>query len=162
MESPILQSNSPVLLLSTFSKLSPSQTLLSKCFSKLSVVAFFAVLAAAAPQGAPTFASCNTGPVQCCNSVQDASHHSVVDRVNAIKNVEKSSLFAGLLPGINADDLVDATVGDVTAQVGIDCTPVTVIGVASGSSCSAQPVCCSNNNFNGLVAVGCTPINVNA
>ncbi|KAF8204671.1 hydrophobin-251 [Pholiota molesta] len=30
-----------------------------------------------------------------------------------------------------------------------------------GTSCSAQPVCCTNDSFNGVVALGCTPININ-
>ncbi|KAJ3502602.1 hypothetical protein NMY22_g18530 [Coprinellus aureogranulatus] len=44
--------------------------------------------------------------------------------------------------------------------VGVTCTPISVIGVG-GNSCNAQTVCCENNSFNGLVAVGCTPVNVN-
>ncbi|TFK32936.1 fungal hydrophobin [Crucibulum laeve] len=81
---------------------------------------------------------CTTGPVQCCNSVEKASSASV-------------SKLLGLL-GIVVDD--------VNALVGVTCSPITVIG-AGGNSCSAQSVCCSNNSFNGVVALGCTPVNLN-
>ncbi|TFK37191.1 hypothetical protein BDQ12DRAFT_608162, partial [Crucibulum laeve] len=55
--------------------------------------------------------------------------------------------------------LAGAIVGPISGQVGATCSPVTVAGLA-GNSCSAQTVCCSHNNFNGVVALGCTPINV--
>ncbi|KAK0184039.1 hydrophobin [Armillaria mellea] len=82
--------------------------------------------------------ACGTnGTTQCCNSVQ---------------NVSLSVLL-----------LVDAKseqIGDLTADVGMTCSPITVIG-AGGTSCTTQTVCCNNNTFNGLVALGCTPININ-
>ncbi|EIN05963.1 fungal hydrophobin [Punctularia strigosozonata HHB-11173 SS5] len=80
---------------------------------------------------------CNTGSIQCCNSVHDS----------------KSSALSGLfnLLGINA--------GDVTGQVGVTCSPISAVGVG-GDSCNASPVCCENNNFNGLVALGCVPISL--
>ncbi|KAF9558360.1 fungal hydrophobin [Agrocybe pediades] len=81
---------------------------------------------------------CNTGSIQCCNSVQSASSSSV----------------AGLL------GLLGVVVGSVTGLVGVTCSPISVIGIA-GNSCSAQPVCCTNNSFNGIIALGCTPINLN-
>ncbi|KDR72951.1 hypothetical protein GALMADRAFT_73306, partial [Galerina marginata CBS 339.88] len=81
---------------------------------------------------------CNTGSLQCCNSVQQAT----------------SSSISGLL------GLLGIVAGTVTGLVGVTCSPVTVIG-AGGSSCSAQPVCCTNNTFNGIVALGCSPININ-
>ncbi|KAF9524817.1 fungal hydrophobin-domain-containing protein [Crepidotus variabilis] len=89
------------------------------------------------PPAAPTVpaSQCNTGPVQCCNSVQHADAPSA----------------AALL------GLLNVVVSDVTALVGITCTPISVIGVG-GNSCTAQPVCCQNNNFNGLIAIGCVPI----
>ncbi|KAF4621441.1 hypothetical protein D9613_000153 [Agrocybe pediades] len=81
---------------------------------------------------------CNTGDLQCCNSVQSASSPSV----------------AGIL------GLLGIVVGSVTGLVGANCSPITAIGIG-GNSCSAQPVCCSNNTFNGVVALGCTPVNIN-
>ncbi|KAF8184676.1 hydrophobin-251 [Pholiota molesta] len=108
-------------------------------FFKLAMftAASMAVFVAAAPSGIQN--SCNTGPVQCCNSVVSSNHPSVTD------------LWA--LLGLNVSDL--------TGQVGMNCSPITAIGAGSGSSCTSQPVCCDNNNFNGLVAVGCSPLNLN-
>ncbi|PPQ91617.1 hypothetical protein CVT25_012798 [Psilocybe cyanescens] len=98
-----------------------------------------ATLAAANPVRRNEPASqCDTGDIQCCNSVQAAD----------------SSSIAGLL------SLLGVVVQDVTALVGVNCSPISVIGVG-GNSCTAQPVCCTNNSFNGLIALGCTPINLN-
>ncbi|KAH8822417.1 hypothetical protein DL96DRAFT_1560024 [Flagelloscypha sp. PMI_526] len=44
--------------------------------------------------------------------------------------------------------------------VGLTCSPINIIGIGS-NSCSSQPVCCSDNNFNGVIAIGCSPININ-
>ncbi|KAI3605913.1 hydrophobin [Moniliophthora roreri] len=84
---------------------------------------------------------CSTGPVQariCCNSVQAAN----------------SPTAAGLL------GLLGVAIQSVTGQVGITCNPISVLGLGS-NSCSAQTVCCENNSFRGVVALGCTPININ-
>ncbi|KAF8154240.1 hydrophobin-251 [Crassisporium funariophilum] len=90
------------------------------------------------PPATTPASQCNTGDLQCCNSAQAAN----------------SAAVAPLL------GLLGIVVQDVTALVGLTCSPISVIGIA-GNSCSAQPVCCSNNSFNGLVALGCTPVNLN-
>ncbi|CAA7262153.1 unnamed protein product [Cyclocybe aegerita] len=82
---------------------------------------------------------CNTGELHCCNSVEEAD----------------SGGLLGVVLG-----LLSVVVSPVTAQVGLTCNPISVIGLG-GNSCSAQPVCCQNNNFNGLVVIGCTPVNLN-
>ncbi|ESK87626.1 hydrophobin 1 [Moniliophthora roreri MCA 2997] len=114
---------------------------------KLFTVATLATLAtfvAAAPTYDPyghhdtPVAKCNTGDVQCCNTVDNAHNKDI-------------ALLASLL-GI--------VVQDANVPIGIQCNPIDVIGI-SGNSCTQQPVCCDENNFNGLVAVGCTPVNVN-
>ncbi|KAF8906983.1 hydrophobin, partial [Gymnopilus junonius] len=83
---------------------------------------------------------CTTGSIQCCNSLEPASGDSTV--------VEK--LLSGL--GIVIDD--------IEALVGITCTPISILGLGQGS-CSEQPVCCDNDSFNGIIAIGCVPININ-
>ncbi|CAA7263588.1 unnamed protein product [Cyclocybe aegerita] len=114
-------------------------------FSKIALLTAAAmsvfVAASPAPDGSEggIHNSCNTGPVQCCNSLY-----------------ENESEQANLLIS-----LVGAVVGPIGTQVGANCSPLSVIGVGSGASCNTQPVCCSNNKFNGLVAIGCSPINVN-
>ena len=82
--------------------------------------------------------NCNTGPIQCCNSVQAASNSALAS-------------LAGLL-GID--------LGSITGLVGLTCSPISVSGLG-GNSCSSQPVCCTNNSFSGLIALGCTPVNIN-
>ncbi|KAF8869228.1 hydrophobin [Infundibulicybe gibba] len=109
-------------------------------FSKaiLLVAASFALLAAANPVPDNTN-SCNTENMYCCDSVQST-------------DTEAAKYAASL---VNLD------LTTVTGQVGITCSPTTVIGVGSGSSCSQQPTCCTGNNINGIIAVGCSPINSN-
>ena len=79
-------------------------------FSKVAlfVTAAFAASALATPV---IYDSCKTGPVQCCGTLHDAGSTGAKD------------VLAGL---------VGAVIGAVTAQVGIQCNPVTVIGVGSG------------------------------
>ncbi|KAF9477859.1 fungal hydrophobin [Pholiota conissans] len=96
-----------------------------------------AVFAAAASSGGIEN-SCNTDSIQCCNSVTDSNAPGIAD------------LF-GLL-GVAASS--------ITGMVGVNCSPITAIG-GGGNSCTSQPVCCENNSFNGVVAIGCSPINLN-
>ncbi|KIJ48250.1 hypothetical protein M422DRAFT_162942 [Sphaerobolus stellatus SS14] len=81
---------------------------------------------------------CNTGDAQCCNTVESASSPS-------------AAALLGLL-GI--------VVQGVDALVGLGCTPITAVGLGQGANCAQQPVCCTDNNFNGLINVGCTPISL--
>ncbi|KAH7919192.1 fungal hydrophobin [Leucogyrophana mollusca] len=104
--------------------------------SRLFAILPLAVLAVAG--GATN--QCNTGSASCCNSTQSAKDFS-------------ESGIAGLL-GID--------VGDITALVGLQCTPISVVGTGSGCQANQEPVCCTDNHFNGLVNVGCSPINLNA
>ncbi|KAH9919988.1 hydrophobin [Epithele typhae] len=78
---------------------------------------------------------CNTGSVQCCNSTHDSSETAI-------------STLVGLL-GVD--------LSGITGKVGLQCSPISVVG-AGGSSCSSQTVCCQNNNVGGLISVGCIPI----
>ncbi|KAI0821822.1 fungal hydrophobin-domain-containing protein [Trametes gibbosa] len=101
----------------------------------LFTTAVFTALAAATPvpQGS---GSCNTGPISCCQDVRTADDHSV-------------ATLLGLL---------GVVVQDLTASVGLQCSPISVVGVSSGNACSATPVCCENNNIGGLISIGCVPI----
>jgi hypothetical protein len=137
-ESDFIQSNALEPTLSSPHSL--TNLLNIKMFSKLAILAAasMAVFVAAAPQGGINN-SCNTGPVQCCNQM--------------MKSDSAQATFLTSLLGISLEG--------ITGQVGAQCSPITAIGLGSGSSCSSQPVCCSNNSFNGLVAVGCSPVNLN-
>ncbi|PPQ67465.1 hypothetical protein CVT24_011522 [Panaeolus cyanescens] len=100
----------------------------------LPIVAFANPLAIRTDTGA-----CNTGNVQCCQSTQQINNSNPLNAV-----------LAGLL-GVPVQDL--------GALVGLTCTPISLLGVASGTSCDQQTVCCSGNTYNGnLLAVGCSPI----
>jgi hypothetical protein len=75
--------------------------------------------------------SCGIGSLQCCNVVSSANDPTV-------------GLLLGLL-GI---------VVPPNTTVGLTCTPLSPTG-----SCSTIATCCTNNNFNGLVALSCSQPN---
>ncbi|KAF9556256.1 fungal hydrophobin [Agrocybe pediades] len=112
--------------------------------AKFTSISAFVTLATASSASNPLesipASQCNSGSLLCCNSTQLAS--------------SPSSTLLGLFGvlGINP--------ASVSGLVGVTCTPLTVVGVG-GNSCAAQPVCCTNNSFNGIVALGCTPVNLN-
>ena len=80
-------------------------------FSKVAlfVTAAFAVSALATP----ITGSCNSGPVQCCSTLY------------APGSAEATHIV---------DGLVDVVIGAITAQVGVECSPITVIGHGSGAT----------------------------
>ncbi|KAN0086297.1 fungal hydrophobin [Tylopilus felleus] len=80
---------------------------------------------------------CNTGSVQCCQSVQAAGSPAV----------------SALTPLLNLSGIL---LGN--GQVGLSCTSLT--GAGSTAKCEAKPVCCNNTHFGGLINVGCSPIDV--
>ncbi|KAI0653913.1 fungal hydrophobin-domain-containing protein [Cubamyces menziesii] len=94
------------------------------------------LLAAATPVELEARQSCSTGAIQCCNSVVDS-------------NSASANILLGLL-GI--------VLGDITGLIGLDCSPINVVGIGSGNACSANAVCCTNNNVGGLLSIGCLPI----
>ncbi|KAJ3991814.1 fungal hydrophobin [Lentinula boryana] len=151
-------------------------------FSRISTIAFyaffaFAILAAATPGGvkptttvppvtttvtvtAPattttiTSGSCTTGPIQCCDSTESV-RLILRYRGNSLQIIffaQAGSAAGSLLLG-----LLGIVVQDLNVLLGIGCSPITVIG-ASGSSCSAQTVCCEDNAVGGLISIGCIPI----
>ena len=114
-------------------------------FARLATISAlaFAVLAAAAD-------SCNTGSMQCCNHVEDVrpflafnssrfrvlTYRPLPFQSNSVSGSTLLSALAGL--GVN--------VQDITGQIGLQCSPLSVVGVGAGNGCSASPVCCQNNN----------------
>ena len=99
-------------------------------FSKLALTAVVSALLAAAtaiptPDGSAA-GTCNTGPLQCCNTIGQSSDDSVTAGLPALLQV--------ILKGLNV-------------PIGLNCDPITVIGAGSGSSCQANPVCCDDNSF---------------
>ncbi|EIW85897.1 fungal hydrophobin, partial [Coniophora puteana RWD-64-598 SS2] len=81
--------------------------------------------------------SCDTGSLQCCDTVEPASSSGATQ-------------VLGLL-GI--------VLSNLDVLVGLTCSPISVLS-SGGSGCTADPVCCENNNFNGLISLGCVPVNL--
>lgn len=100
-QSPSLEQHSPVVQV---------LFLLSSMFAKLFTLSALAILAVATP--APAADACDTGALQCCQSVQPAG----------------SSAVAPILKSIGV------VVQDLNVPVGVTCSPVSVVGVGSGSS----------------------------
>ncbi|KAI0355203.1 hydrophobin 1 [Trametes cingulata] len=105
-------------------------------FSRAVALAISALplLAAATPLEARQ--SCDTSTPQCCATTTKASS-------------ETGEKLLGLL---------GVVVQDVNVLLGLDCTPITVVGVGSGSECSGTTVCCEDNSHGSLVSIGCLPI----
>ncbi|KXN91340.1 Hydrophobin-3, partial [Leucoagaricus sp. SymC.cos] len=81
---------------------------------------------------------CGTGNLQCCNALE-----------------RSDGSLVGILLG-----LLGVVLQGVEALVGITCSPIDILGIGQ-NSCHTQPVCCQNNNFSGIIAIGCVPININ-
>nr|AAY97884.1 hydrophobin 1 [Phlebiopsis gigantea]ACM89291.1 hydrophobin [Phlebiopsis gigantea] len=105
---------------------------------KFSVATLLALplLAVATPLEVRQSGSCDTGSLQCCDSTITSTSAS-------------SNILLGLL---------GVVVGDLTGLVGLNCSPLSIIGIGSGNACTASPVCCSNTQVGGLIGVGCIPI----
>ncbi|KDR70655.1 hypothetical protein GALMADRAFT_76053 [Galerina marginata CBS 339.88] len=106
-------------------------------FTRASTFIVLGLSILAAASGIPA-SQCNTGDLQCCNQVEPATS-------NIAFSLE--ALF-GIVPG------------SVSGLIGLTCSPITIIGLG-GNFCSQQPVCCTDNSWNGVIAFGCTPVNIN-
>ncbi|KAF8128626.1 hypothetical protein EV363DRAFT_1297622 [Boletus edulis] len=74
---------------------------------------------------ARTSSTCNSGSVNCCQSVQSSSSSVIIELFG----------FLGLpMPAGNT-------------QIGLTCSPVTLGGTSTGSICTQQTVCCTGNTF---------------
>ncbi|GJE93625.1 fungal hydrophobin [Phanerochaete sordida] len=106
-------------------------------FRTLVVLALFggAIASPALVSRAPT--TCSAGPVQCCNSVQPAS------------SAEASKALG----------LIGLVLSGLDVPVGLDCDPISVIGAGSSANCNSEPVCCDEIHQNGLLNIGCLPLN---
>ncbi|KAI9573288.1 hydrophobin 2 [Boletus coccyginus] len=119
-------------------------------FIRLSTILFSVVALAGVAIAAPAeltelearqISQCNTGTISCCDSYYSSSSYFVTELYGML----------GLPP----------PTGGGSSQVGISCSPTTIGGTGTGSSCTQQPVCCAGNNFNGVINVGCSPITIN-
>ncbi|PIL32632.1 hypothetical protein GSI_05336 [Ganoderma sinense ZZ0214-1] len=97
-------------------------------------------VSAAAPSASSSGGECNTGPLQCCDTVVPASSPGM------------SSILAVLGVGL---DVLNG-LGD--ALVGTSCSPISALSLGGGVECNQTPVCCNNNTYQGLINIGCVPI----
>ncbi|KAI0738059.1 fungal hydrophobin-domain-containing protein [Daedaleopsis nitida] len=82
--------------------------------------------------------SCSTGTALCCKEVYpDADDPPASPMLSA---------------------LAEILVQDINPAIGVTCTPITGVGVGGSAGCSAKTVCCENNSFGGVIAVGCLPV----
>ncbi|KDR72823.1 hypothetical protein GALMADRAFT_158495 [Galerina marginata CBS 339.88] len=103
-------------------------------FATLLVVSLSALSASA------TVYSCNSGPVQCCGTLQTPDEYSA----NAIAA------------------LIGVAVSAVTGQIGLECNAITGVGVGTGANCASAPVCCEKQFMNQVVGVNCSPAVIGA
>ncbi|KAL4061877.1 fungal hydrophobin-domain-containing protein [Scleroderma yunnanense] len=107
----------------------------------LPVVALSSVVAAAPePISARGGSSCSNGTLQCCTSTFDATQSNL-------------NLLTGLLG-------IVASVPLVGPLLALNCSPITGLGLGTGANCAQQTVCCQNDQFTGLINVGCTNVNL--
>ncbi|CDO71944.1 hypothetical protein BN946_scf184940.g91 [Trametes cinnabarina] len=131
-----LRPNHPLLL--RYPALSTQSLYNNMMFSRAVALAVSALplLAAATPLEARS--DCDTGSIQCCESTETAD----------------SAAGAALL------GLLGIVLQDVNVLLGLNCSPITVIGVGTGTSCGANTVCCEDDSHGGLVSIGCVPIDL--
>ena len=112
-------------------------------------IAASSVGAAIVPRSGET---CSSGPIQCCNSLQKvrllfwrrASHcHSLCTKYAQASSPSVSNLLG----------LLGVVVQGADAFVGLNCSPIPILGLASGASCSSEPVCCENNSVVRLLSL---------
>ncbi|KAL5480463.1 hypothetical protein ACEPAI_1733 [Sanghuangporus weigelae] len=97
-----------------------------------------AAVAVAIPAPVPSSGSCSTGTMQCCDSI-------------APNDSTNSQTLAGLIP----IGLVGTSV-----PVGLNCIPISVLGLGSSGTCNSQAACCEDVTSGGLVGLNCSPLNV--
>ncbi|KAG8811576.1 hypothetical protein FRC17_002400 [Serendipita sp. 399] len=83
--------------------------------------------------------SCNVGEAQCCQSIHQSGD-------------KKGQFLTSLLSlAIPADG----------GMLGVQCTPLAnLLAITGSETCHSQPVCCTGNEYHGLVNVGCSPLSV--
>ncbi|KIP11842.1 hydrophobin, mutated [Phlebiopsis gigantea 11061_1 CR5-6] len=68
-----------------------------------------------------------------------------------------STTPANSAEGAAALKSISVVLSDLNVLVGLTCSPITVVGVASGSTCSGTTVSCTNGVVDGI-GIGCVPI----
>ncbi|THG98444.1 hypothetical protein EW026_g3748 [Hermanssonia centrifuga] len=71
---------------------------------------------------------------------------------------------ASTIPASSADGVailkaIGVDLSDLNVLLGLTCSPISVVGVGSGSACNSSPVSCSDGVVGGI-GIGCVPINL--
>lgn len=105
-------------------------------FKKLFVASALTSLVAATPvpTDEPSGSCNNNGSPKCCEQLT-----SIADNPD----------LHGLL------DLLGIVIHDVTALIGLGCSPLVVVG---GGTCASQTVCCDTTVLGGLISIGCVVV----
>ncbi|CAL1702800.1 unnamed protein product [Somion occarium] len=83
---------------------------------------------------------CNTGSVQCCNTIQPANAPEI------------AKLLGGILPIV---------IQGTNTPIGVTCTPFNIGGAGGGGNCAATPSCCKETrdaHDGTTVGIDCSPI----
>ncbi|KAF8437069.1 fungal hydrophobin-domain-containing protein [Boletus edulis BED1] len=106
-------------------------------FARFVTLLPLAALVAVATAAEAPAATCSSGSVYCCN--QKFSNSSTFEKKDPVGVID---VLLGL--GVN---------------VGVQCSPITVIGALSnGAQCTKQTACCKDVKQNGLVNFSCAPV----
>ncbi|KAL0579505.1 hypothetical protein V5O48_002489 [Marasmius crinis-equi] len=114
-------------------------------FSKLFALSAMTTLAAATAitkrggggGGGDSGSSGSCPAVQCCKTVTKASDPAA----------------AGII------GLLGIVINDLNVGVGLNCSPITIIGGGNGA-CSSTTVYCEDNSHGNLISLGCLPITI--
>ncbi|KAH7907323.1 hypothetical protein BJ138DRAFT_512436 [Hygrophoropsis aurantiaca] len=102
-------------------------------------ISCFTFLAIATPGNIVRQSSqCTTGLLSCCSSVQSSNSNGVMELLS----------------------LIGIVLGNTTGDVSLNCSSITPIGTGNVSTCAQGSVCCTTNEYDGLVNFGCSQVNL--
>ncbi|KAG7087846.1 hypothetical protein E1B28_013784 [Marasmius oreades] len=83
--------------------------------------------------------------LQCCQQTGLASSSSIISAVTAIDPLALLTLLLSV---------------PASVLVGVNCSPITVIGGGNGACSGGTTVVCNDNSHGGLLNIGCVPITI--
>jgi len=113
-------------------------------FARLLSITSLAILAIATPHSYERRGSsqCDTDNLQCCQQTESVSFIplNAPQTANTRCQVDEFNSGMGGLLGLQIP-------ANILGSVGLGCTPISVVGLGSGATCTQQPVCCSGDSF---------------
>ncbi|KAG6902394.1 hypothetical protein C0995_000599 [Termitomyces sp. Mi166 len=98
---------------------------------------------------------CPPGKSKCCEALE-RSDHSLVGNILALLGVTLEAV-EGLVYAFTIRFFKELF---LIPSSGIQCVPIDINGIGQ-NECHYEPVCCSGQDIEGLIAMGCSPININ-